>query len=256
MLGEIFLSKQGLTSLRYIFENGHEEETNAERVVVGGGLCSHTENIRGGTDIGLSEIECTLRVVAVECDHVTVGAGVLQVKEASFSGFFPRVSDGFRTERSRYYPNQSAKTLLTGTVEHYPPTYLDPTHITASLCLDQMIQFARAVVLELALSPYGVLEDMLLKTNVGQSVVSRPYRASQSPYPIRLGSTVWKVSRHGQVILCQPSPRQVNMLLLLLGLWVRLMSMNDWVFVERKQLRTKEGHWRGRCLRIIGPIEG
>ena len=55
---------------------------------------------------------------------------------------------------------------------------------------DQIIQFARAVGLGVALASYGELEDVLLKANVGQPDVLRPHRAGQSSYPSRCGSTV------------------------------------------------------------------
>ena len=48
-------------------------------------------------------------------------------------------------ERTKYYPSQSAKSLLKGYFELNPPTQLDPSHATTSFSADQMIQFARAV---------------------------------------------------------------------------------------------------------------
>ena len=48
-------------------------------------------------------------------------------------------------EKSRYYPSQSAKSLLKDIFELNPPTHLDPSHPTTSFSADQMIQFARAV---------------------------------------------------------------------------------------------------------------
>ena len=66
-------------------------------------------------------------------------------------------------ERTRYYPSQSAKSLLKDCFEMNPPTHLDPSHPTTSFCADKMIQFARAVGLEVSLASYSVLEDLLLK---------------------------------------------------------------------------------------------
>ena len=51
-------------------------------------------------------------------------------------------------EKTRYYPSQSAKSLLKECFEMNPPTHLDPSHPTTSFSADQMIQFARAVGLE------------------------------------------------------------------------------------------------------------
>ena len=67
-------------------------------------------------------------------------------------------------EKSRYYPSQSAKSLLKEFFELNPPTHLGPSHPTTSFSADQMIQFARAVGLEVSLASYGLLEDLLLKT--------------------------------------------------------------------------------------------
>ena len=42
-----------------------------------------------------------------------------------------------------------------------PPTHLDPSHPTTSFSPDQLIQFARAVGLEVSLASYSMLEDLL-----------------------------------------------------------------------------------------------
>ena len=42
-------------------------------------------------------------------------------------------------EKSRYYPSQSAKSLLKNFFELNPPTHLDPSHPTTSFSADQMI---------------------------------------------------------------------------------------------------------------------
>ena len=49
----------------------------------------------------VSQIESFARVVAAECDPVTVDASVHQGEEAGFSMSFPRVTGGIDTERSR-----------------------------------------------------------------------------------------------------------------------------------------------------------
>ena len=73
-------------------------------------------------------------------------------------------------ERSRYYPSQSTKSPLKDFFELNPPTHLDPSHPTTKFSADQMIQFARAVGLEVSLASYGMLEDLLLKARVGGGV--------------------------------------------------------------------------------------
>ena len=51
-------------------------------------------------------------------------------------------------ERTKYYPSQSAKSLLKDFFGLNPPAHLDPSHPTTSLSAGQMIQFARTVGLE------------------------------------------------------------------------------------------------------------
>ena len=95
-------------------------------------------------------------------------------------------------EKTRYYPSQSAKTLLKECFEMNPPIHLDPSHPTTSFSADQMIQFARAVGLEVSLASYSMLEDLLLKARGGSRVhpVSSRYPAGQSPFPSVAGSSM------------------------------------------------------------------
>ena len=95
-------------------------------------------------------------------------------------------------EKTRYYPSQSAKTLLKECFKMNPPTHLDPSHPTTSFSADQMIQFARAVGLEVSLASYSMLEDLLLKARGGSRVhpVSSRYPAGQSPCPSVAGSSM------------------------------------------------------------------
>ena len=95
-------------------------------------------------------------------------------------------------ERTRYYPSQSAKSLLKECFEMNPPTHLDPSHPTTSFSADQMIQFARAVGLEVSLASYSMLEDLLLKAREGSrapAMTSR-YTAGRSPFPSVAGSSM------------------------------------------------------------------
>ena len=94
-------------------------------------------------------------------------------------------------ERSRYYPSQSAKSLLKDFFELNPPTHLDPSHPTTSFSAGQMIQFARAVGLEVSLASYGMLADLLLKARVGGGVQPVGSRNSigRSPFPSVAGSS-------------------------------------------------------------------
>ena len=95
------------------------------------------------------------------------------------------------TEKSRYYPRQSAKSLLKDFFELNPPTHLDPSHPTTSFSADQRIQVARAVGLEVSLASYGMLEDLLLKARVGGGVqpVGSRHSIGRSPFPSVAGSS-------------------------------------------------------------------
>ena len=95
-------------------------------------------------------------------------------------------------EKTRYYPSQSAKSLLKGCFEMNPPTHLDPSHPTISFSAGQMIQFARAVGLEVSLASYSMLEDLLLKARGGSRVhpVTSRYPAGHSPFPSVAGSSM------------------------------------------------------------------
>ena len=123
MLGENLLSGQRPASSRVQFEIGEEDALVAKRVFVGEGLCGQgqTENERTGTDFGLSVIESFARVVVPDCIPVKVGAGVHQLEQVGFCDSFPRASDWIVTERSRYYPSQSAKYSLKEVFEKNPP---------------------------------------------------------------------------------------------------------------------------------------
>ena len=88
-------------------------------------------------------------------------------------------------ERTKCYPSQSAKSLLKDSFELNPPTHPVPSHSNRSFSADQMIQFARAVRLEVSLASYSVLEDLLMKVRVGSG--GQPgtshCTAGRSPFP-------------------------------------------------------------------------
>ena len=95
-------------------------------------------------------------------------------------------------ERTRYYPSQSVNILLKECFEMNPPTHLDPSHPTTSFSADQMIQFARAVGLEVSLASYSMLEDLLLKAKGGSGAQAKTSRntAGRSPFPSVAGSSM------------------------------------------------------------------
>ena len=125
---------------------------------------------RDGGLFGLASGDCMVRVPQVEL-----------------------IAEGERVgvEKSRYYPSQSAKSMLKDFFELNPPTHLAPSQPTTSFRADQMIQFARAVGLEVSLASYAMLEDLLLKARGGggfQSVESR-HSIVRSPFPSVAGSS-------------------------------------------------------------------
>ena len=95
-------------------------------------------------------------------------------------------------ERTRYYPSQSAKSLLEEYFELNPPTHLDPSHATTSFSADQLIQFARAVGMEVSLASYRMLEDLMLKAreSSGAHPMTSRYTAGRSPFPSVAGSSM------------------------------------------------------------------
>ena len=95
-----------------------------------------------------------------------------------------------REERTRYYPSQSAESLLKDCFEMNPSTYLDPSHPTKSFSADQMIQFSCAVGLVVSVASCSMLEDLLLKARGGSRAypVTSRYPAGRSPFPSVAGS--------------------------------------------------------------------
>ena len=88
-------------------------------------------------------------------------------------------------ERTKCCPSQSVKSLLKEYFELNPPTHLDPSHAATTFSADQMIQFARAVGLEVSLASYSMLEDLLLKARGGSGAhpMTSRYPAGRSPFP-------------------------------------------------------------------------
>ena len=148
----------------------------------------------GGSEFtsgGFSALEEIAKKRADEQDRglfgLSSGDGMVRVPQVESIDGEGRVG----AERIRYYPSQSAKSLLKDFFELNPPTHLDPSHQTTSFSADQMIQFARAVRLEVSLASYGMLEDMLVKARVGGGVQPAGSRHSigRSPFPSVAGSS-------------------------------------------------------------------
>ena len=112
------------------------------------------------TEYGTSELESIARR---RVDNLS-GGRVFEAVESDL----PAVSGasgqpGLGAGRSKYYPSEYARTLLKECFADNPPVQLDPHQQLTGLSSDQMIQFARAVGLEVSLATFGMLEDVLLK---------------------------------------------------------------------------------------------
>ena len=74
--------------------------------------------------------------------------------------------------------------------EHNPPTHLDATDQTTSFNADQMIEFARAVGLEVSFASFGNLEDLLLKANLVGAGGGGVKASSRSVFSSRASTSV------------------------------------------------------------------
>ena len=135
------------------------------RVNVGKSCLSSDYTDRTLTEFGLSELEMMAGAKAQELgpDSLVVSCdGMVRVPIVGSSGRLPDAN----AERTKYYPSQSAESLLKDFFELNPPTHLDATHQTTSFSADQMTKFARAVGLEVSLASFRMSEDLLLKSNL------------------------------------------------------------------------------------------
>ena len=140
-----------------------------------------------GTDYGTSELESIARRrvddVSRRRDHAAAGMGL-----PCFSG--STVQQGLGTRRSKFYPSDSARTLLRECFAYNPPIQLDPHQQLTGVSSDQRIQFARAIGLEVSLATFGMLEDVLFKIG-GKAVKNFGYKVSgQTASSTKAGSTV------------------------------------------------------------------
>ena len=135
------------------------------RVNAGKSCLSSDSADRTVTEFGLSDLETRARAKAQELgSHAPVVSsdGMVRVATVGSSRGLPDAN----AVPTSYYPSQSAKCLLKDFFEHNPPTHLDATHQTTSFSADQMIQFAKAVGLEVSLASSGTLEVLLWKANL------------------------------------------------------------------------------------------
>jgi len=141
----------------------------------------------GDTDYGTSELESIARRRVGSLS----GGRVFEAVEPDLPAVLgARVQPGLGAGRSKYYPSESARTLLKECFADNPPVQLDPHQQVTGMSSDQMIQFARAVGLEVSLATFGMLEDVLLKIGgkTGRTVGEKG--SGQSASLSRSGSTV------------------------------------------------------------------
>ena len=139
------------------------------------------------TDYGTPELEPIARRRVGDLS----GGRVCETAGSDFPGFSGgTVQPGLGAGRSKYYPSESARTLLKECFSDNPPVQLDPHQQLTGMSSDRMIQFARAFGLEVSLATFGMLEDVLLKIgrkterNVGEKGSGKSVSLSRS------GSTI------------------------------------------------------------------
>ena len=99
------------------------------------------------TDYGTSELESIARSrVGDVSERRVCEASGLDLPGSSGATVQPGLGAG----RSKYYPSESARTLLKEGFAANPPVQLDPHQQLTGMSSDQMIQFARAIGLEVS----------------------------------------------------------------------------------------------------------
>ena len=189
----------------------------------------------GDTDYGTSQLESIARrrVRDVSERRVCEAAG-LDLPGSSGTTVQPGLGAG----RSKYYPSESARTLLKECLADNPPVQLDPHQQLTGMSSDQMIQFARAIGLEVSLATFGLLGDVLLKIggktgrNIGREAEGSLLRS------VGHGLLSWRVWLHVLFILCRPLQSR-----LIVIIWRVIFRSNHvpvgrqmrlWTFLEQK----------------------
>ena len=138
------------------------------------------------TDYGTSELESIARrrVDDVSERGVFEGAGIGLPCSSGKT-----VQHGLRTGRPKRNPREYARTLLKECFADNLPLQLDPHQQLTGMSSDQMIQFVRAIGLEVSLVAFGIMEDVLLKIGgkTGRNVGDKG--SGQSPSVSSAGST-------------------------------------------------------------------
>ena len=101
----------------------------------------------GDTDYGTSELESIARRRVGSLS----GGRVFEAAESDLpGGSGATVQPSLNAGRSKYYPSEPARILLKECFADNPPVQLDPHQQVTGMSSDQMIQFARAVGLEVS----------------------------------------------------------------------------------------------------------
>ena len=139
------------------------------------------------TEYGTSELESIARRRVGSLS----GGRVFEVVESNLPAVSgATVQPGLGAGRSKYYPSESARTLLKECFADNPPVQLDPHQQLTGMSSDQVIQFARAVGLEVSSATSGMLEDVLLKIGGKTGRNFGEKGSEQSASRSRSGSTV------------------------------------------------------------------
>ena len=135
------------------------------------------------TDYGTSEMKSIARRRVGDLSK----RRVCGTAESDLPGFFgATVQPGLGAACSKYYPSESARTLLKECFSDNPSVQLDPHQQLTGMSSDQMIQFARAIGLEISSATFVMLEDVLLKIgrklgrNVGEKGSGKSVSLSRS----------------------------------------------------------------------------
>ena len=141
----------------------------------------------GDTDYGTSELESIARKRVGSLS----GGRVFEFAEPDLPAVSgATVQPGLGVGHSKYYPSESARTLLKECFADNPPVQLDPHQQVTGMTSDRMIQFARAIGLEVSLATFGMLEDVLLKFGGKTGRNAGEKGSGQSASLSRSGSTV------------------------------------------------------------------
>ena len=227
-MGDEALLESGRPSKTVAFEIGDGSEEESTAMPRGSrsfsGLLSYfgsADPEKTLTEVGLYEREAMARAKTDGMGpdlNVGTSSGFVRVPTVGSSS----VPTAVETTRTKYYPSQSAKSLLKDFFELNPPTHVDPAPQTTSFTADQMIQFAKAVDLEVLLASFGMLEELLkAKLNGGRSCGVVEKVSGRSSFPGRAGTTVSESMASRSVF------RYLQLLTRLkVGQWLRLGRTN------------------------------